>query len=361
IIVNNVAPQITGISNTGVTPDGLATILITFTDAGREVFTVTANWSDGTTATRVVGPANAGAVTFTHLYVGNPNPSSPAAPIPITVTVADDDGGEAFETTVADIQGPGLFTPTINVDVDIPTLTVAQAAPVTPPIVQTVTTFVTQSADVDSQSGEVAAVGEARAVLRVVFPTGEESRDFDFDPDLLDDLTALFERLPDNRYRVYRINIDGTEQRVSDVTVRGGKPDPTAEAGGAEGAGPELPMMDLSPEEIAERLRQFEELWEELFGSEPPNAQPPQPPTGPGGEMGGDGPPSAQDVDAGTEAAAEPADGDVSTPVRHSRVTASGMFALSAGAATAAIQRRRWSERVDEALSRPRRALSRKR
>ncbi|MCA9213353.1 MAG: hypothetical protein KDB27_09830, partial [Planctomycetales bacterium] len=47
--------------------------------------------------------------------------------------------------------------------------------------------------------------------------------------DALEDLTALYEKLPDNRYRIYLIMEDGSARIILDVQLRNGQPvDPSA-------------------------------------------------------------------------------------------------------------------------------------
>jgi hypothetical protein len=69
------------------------------------------------------------------------------------------------------------------------------------------------------------AGAEPRLVLRVVSPAGieDQTRDEPLADEVLDNLRALFRRLPDGHYRIYRIEPDGAEWLVADVIVREGR------------------------------------------------------------------------------------------------------------------------------------------
>jgi hypothetical protein len=69
------------------------------------------------------------------------------------------------------------------------------------------------------------AGAEPRLVLRVVSPAGIEDkiREEPLADEVLDNLRALFQRLPDGHYRIYRIEPDGAEWLVADVIVREGR------------------------------------------------------------------------------------------------------------------------------------------
>ncbi|MCY2967827.1 MAG: hypothetical protein NT069_30060, partial [Planctomycetota bacterium] len=69
-------------------------------------------------------------------------------------------------------------------------------------------------------------------VLEVLDANGGESQLISLGDDVLDDLPALFRRLPDGHYRVYLREVgEATRRLLSDVQLRGGRPSDGADAG----------------------------------------------------------------------------------------------------------------------------------
>jgi hypothetical protein len=185
------------------------------------------------------------------------------------VTVNDDDGGRASDVFTVTVEPPPVFDlPETAVDgllrgggrADDPVRPVAVRT-------ETVTTAVmTDSTMFRRRQRLLSPVAEKQLVLRVVLPTGEEDETSEvrLDDDVLDNLRALFAKLPDDHYRIYLIRADGTERQVLDVEVRKGRPlDPEDEqeqslvrppAEGSDAASPLGPQSRLGPE--------FDERWQ---------------------------------------------------------------------------------------------------
>ncbi|MDB5386123.1 MAG: hypothetical protein JWM11_1769, partial [Planctomycetaceae bacterium] len=109
LVVNNVAPVITTISNTapscGATQSGdQVKVTAAFSDAGTaDTHTAVINWGDGTTTTGSISEiSGAGTATGKHAY-------ATGGYFTITVTITDDDGGIASQTTSTAIAGAQLL------------------------------------------------------------------------------------------------------------------------------------------------------------------------------------------------------------------------------------------------------------
>jgi hypothetical protein len=109
---------------------------------------------------------------------------------------------------------------------------------------------------VDVESSRVGSVAgaEARLVLRIVLPSGDENKENDesLTNEVLDNLGKLFKRLPDGHYRIYQIQSDGVERLVVDVVVREGRSVDAADEAEDSGDSP-LEDHDGKPEQPAPR------------------------------------------------------------------------------------------------------------
>jgi PKD repeat protein len=240
VTVSNVAPTLVVTGNQSI-PLGTTLILQNigqFNDPGfdnplnvggetTERFSFTINWGDGTPNT--VGPAGinqpgsqgvltAGAFDAQHLF---------AAPgtFTVTVTLVDDDGGVAvgsFQVEVFVLRPPAesLFLPPGGGG------TVVQQPP--PPGPSDIRIQPQNNVSrIEYRAARIASVAgaEPRLVLRIVTPAGIEDRlgEEQLPDEVLDNLRALFKRLPDGHYRIYQIQPDGIERLVVDVVVQEGR------------------------------------------------------------------------------------------------------------------------------------------
>jgi hypothetical protein len=248
-----------------VSPAGEAELTILLDDLKGSNFQIFVDWGDATTP-EVLRPEDAlqydpfvdgldpvfvggKEYTYGHTYLSNPNTSDSSAFIPVTVfaeydfraSSSEQNGIQLFgeggvrivsSTTVELIppgQGFGISVPLekkARVESYDPPRLVSQAIEYTqPPIIRL------SEIQASASGGATVATPEKQLVLRVVSPTGEEGENISLSPDQLNDLQALFERLPDDRYRIYQINEDGSELLVSDVMVRQGRPFPPTDEG----------------------------------------------------------------------------------------------------------------------------------
>ena len=224
---------------------------LSFTDPGADEFDVLVAWGedqdvplddrwvievhyDGTTPITLELP---------HNYDGPPNPDAISADIPISVVIRDDDfassstlvvGQSNIETVL--ISQPGTddskfaidTTPEIPI-IDFPRLEEAvlrvEAAASNGGQTQTIS--------VESGGSELAASTERYFRLHVVLPEGRMLEGVRLPDDVLADLPALFDRLPDNRYRIYQVQGDnGSVRLVLDVVLRDHRPVDPADASG---------------------------------------------------------------------------------------------------------------------------------
>ncbi len=193
-----------------------------------ERFTFSISWQDGTPLTAgpatITSPGSPGVLTSgsfnaQHLFAST-------GTFTVKVSLADDDGGVAvgtFQVTVFVLRPPpqALFLPPGGGGGGQPPPPVPvggidpRAAPPSP------------LSRIDFRGARIASVAgaEPRLVLRVVTPGGleERSRDEPLPDELLNNLRALFNRLPDGHYRIYQIQPDGIERLVVDVLVHEGR------------------------------------------------------------------------------------------------------------------------------------------
>jgi hypothetical protein len=203
-------------------------------DVAQTKFSVDIDWSDGTdfspfaTASGIVN-------SVSHTYLGNPGEET-TDPIPYTVTVEADDridfsaGDVDLTTTVVtgELQVPrgGLpFAAAPQSSQIVTFVAIRQQRLTEATITQTSLPQFFDQADISNSAADSSAAGTRRYVLRVVTPVDEagnvsESEDIELQPDVLSNLAKLFRRLEDDRYRIYLILEDDSEQLVKDIQVR---------------------------------------------------------------------------------------------------------------------------------------------
>ncbi len=227
-----------------ITSDSSTTLTITLQSAGNVTVPVTINWDDGATN----GPINVSTasptLTLTHFFTSNPDKGDPAASIPISVSFPA--GGQSVGVqTLAQVSGTGVGIAVI------PVTTSALVEVETPPQVQVaqVIAVVEEQASEQIEFGvappQVSSANDRQVVLRIVSPFGQEDRDHGIPiPDTaLNDLSGLFKKLPDGRYRVYMIE-GGHERLVFDVVVRQGRSADASEDSNVAGDRPPTSQID---------------------------------------------------------------------------------------------------------------------
>jgi hypothetical protein len=244
-----------------VDSEGFATLQIQLGSAGfiDRNFSVVIDWGDGQIdrfpigslspltidpqVSRFDGSGNSYAIT--HQYLGNPNPTDPIADIPVKVTVGID---ALNRIQFTDAQGPVksqstvvnevLVTPAaglISLRFDLP------QAPTIPTrlifsnsgqvqATNSLAPVVASAEIVISSSGSVAEKSRSY-VLRVITPISEQgevesSEDIELTLNDIEDLSTgkLFQKLGDNRYRIYLIREDGNELLLKDFYLRNHRP-----------------------------------------------------------------------------------------------------------------------------------------
>jgi hypothetical protein len=267
IRVDNVPPTLTNFATTNLGSNGVLTISGKVTDPGKaDVITLTINW-ENSTQTYTMAP---GQETFqiSHKYSAPPDPSNPSAPITIKITVADDDLGAVNSQKVADTPGLGaagdLAFFYVQQDPNVPRFDTggghvdyAEAQPI-------VLAFTTVQFDSHMQQGDAFAAAKPVVALRTFDPvSGVEQGVVLLPVDVLNNLSALFVKLPDDHYRLYYVE-QGTERLIMDVVVRHGKPiDPTDDSEGTQ---------DRPPTAQFDRAERPQEL---IKGAAPADAQEP--------------------------------------------------------------------------------------
>jgi hypothetical protein len=267
----NVSPQLTvtpidvpGLDNVQVNFDGSAFLEISFglpIGPAEFFFTLTVDWGDevevftSVSENNVVTPFTRGSqqdgqelvFVIRHDYIANPNAIDANAPIPISVAARNStvNGGPAdirFFANGNDSEPIGSRT---NLILNVPVSGLAIPPPnffrpvlrelfldaVRPPIDEPFTPRAFDSSRVAAApmvSTEVPSTYERYYVLRIVvqideFGNTRELEDIRIDEEYLRNLPELFERLPDDRYRLYMIREDGVAQMVTDVIIRGGR------------------------------------------------------------------------------------------------------------------------------------------
>ncbi len=209
------------------------------------------NFPDGSMSPLTINPRisrfDASGVVYeiTHQYLGNPKPNDPIADIPVTVTIGidalnrikfNDSQGPVTSLTIVVNQNfvvpaAGLFSlrfdlpqgATLQNRIVFSNSVSVQPNSIIAPLIASVEIVV---------SSESSAVEKVRTyVLRVITPVNEQgevesSEDIALtDEDILDLSSGkLFQRLGDNRYRIYLIREDGNQLLLKDFYLRNHRP-----------------------------------------------------------------------------------------------------------------------------------------
>jgi hypothetical protein len=182
---------------------------------------------------------------ITHQYQGNPNPADPISNIPVQVTVRIDalnriqfNDSQGPVTSLSQVVNESLATPaaglfTLRFDLpQAPTIPnrivfnnfalVPTDNAVAPPV---------SSAEIVVSSGGSAVEKSRSYVLRVITMLSEQgeiasSEDIELTDKDIEDLSSgkLFQKLGDNRYRIYLIREDGNELLLKDFYLRNHRP-----------------------------------------------------------------------------------------------------------------------------------------
>jgi methionine-rich copper-binding protein CopC len=316
VIVYNTNPVLQPISATPVNTKGVTTLTLTFDDLGApgvESFKILIDWGDQLQEVdlaerfkaqalpadvpqaggRFTGPTPHTFV-FTHKYDGPPDPLHPTADIVISVKIQDDDFGTATSRPDADpltidgqsnievvaITNPGLGAEPFRID------TTPQVALLTFPervVTQVDVTTNEIRAAVDAANDEGGSAGDSRAAgeqyleLRVINPDGSFSEGYRLRPEVLNNLQALFRKLPDNHYAIYLVQSETNNRRlVIEVYVRNGKViDPGDDSEGARDR-PPTDESTTKPNPAVEKA--LEQAEEEVGPSDPTTATEPAAP-----------------------------------------------------------------------------------
>ncbi len=254
VTVNNVNPALNFIFALDVNTEGDTTLEGTFNDPGADSFEVWVDWGDMSGLPEddyfvregVVSVTGAKSFTFTHHYDGPPDPTNPAAKIPITVKVRDDDfgtanvvePGESDPLTVL-ISNPGEGNKFARIDLTprVPMLSFpARPVSAATPASAKISIDASEGGEITGSAGESQVSNERYFELRVVDLEGNDVEPgYPLPADVLDDLPALFRRLPDNTYRIYLVQTGADVERlVITVVVRNGRMiDPSDDSEGA--------------------------------------------------------------------------------------------------------------------------------
>ncbi|MDX1927077.1 MAG: hypothetical protein SFV81_11195, partial [Pirellulaceae bacterium] len=246
-----------------VDSEGLATIQIQLGSASPALidrnFSVVIDWGDneidrfpiGSLSQFTVDPQisrfdGSGVIyQITHQYQGNPNPNDPIADIPVKVTVGIDalnriqfNDAQGPVSSLSTVVNQNLVTPAaglISLRFELPQAptipnrivfnnladvqTSAAVAPVVP------------SAEITISSSGSAVEKSRSYVLRIITPISEQgevaaSEDINLTEQDIEDLSSgtLFQKLGDNRYRIYLIREDGNELLLKDFYLRNHRP-----------------------------------------------------------------------------------------------------------------------------------------
>lgn len=280
-----------------VDSDGFAQLEISILDLFGSNFEIAIDWGDGIevypplnnsgSSGNNTGPPFDGGTTshnFVHQYLTNPNQADSSAAIPVTVTITYDFRGVGVAngiqlsnsqnavvstTQTIDLQPPvnGFGAPIPLRSPERPDITSATQVVAPPPREVTLPNVIQGGAVIPSSGGGAVSAPEKQLVLRVVSPTGEEGDDIPIPDQDATDLPLLFQRLPDNRYRVYLINEDGSELLIYDVAVREGRQTSPNDASDEQPDRPPLQITADADDAEVDRM-----MWERLGAGRDPSS-----------------------------------------------------------------------------------------
>ena len=209
---------------------------------------------------------------ITHKYLGNPNPSDPVADIPVSVKVGVDSlnriqfsdsqnvASSQFQVVNEKLVVPaaGLFslsfvipqTPSVQTRLVFNNASQAENA--------TASSLTVKSAEFEVSSSNSSVEQKRTYVLRVITPSNEEggvdtSKDIPLAETDIDDLSGLFRRLGDDRYRIYLIREDGSQMMLKDFYLRNHRPIEIDDAPASELLPAEERVLDESASVSTER------------------------------------------------------------------------------------------------------------
>ena len=209
---------------------------------------------------------------ITHKYLGNPNPSDPVADIPVSVKVGVDSlnriqfsdsqnvASSQFQVVNEKLVVPaaGLFslsfvipqTPSVQTRLVFNNASQAENA--------TASSLTVKSAEFEVSSSNSSVEQKRTYVLRVITPINEEggvdtSKDIPLAETDIDDLSGLFRRLGDDRYRIYLIREDGSQMMLKDFYLRNHRPIEIDDAPASELLPAEERVLDESASVSTER------------------------------------------------------------------------------------------------------------
>ena len=266
VTVLNVAPTLESIAATDINSGGWTTLTLTFSDPGADQFEILVAWgenqdqplSDRWIIEATYDGATPETFVISYQYQGPPNPTNISADVPINVVIRDDDfatgaitlelGQSNIETVMIGQPGTDDAKFAIDITSDIPVVEFPQrdeAATVEQGSASNVQLHETQ--DVRSRGGEASASSERYFRLHVVMPDGAMLEGIRLSDGAMDDLPALFARLPDNHYRIYLIRSENQSPRmVLDVVVRDHRPiDPADASDGTR----DKPPVEVAPQQ----------------------------------------------------------------------------------------------------------------
>ncbi len=264
ITVLNVAPTLLPISATDVNSEGITVLTLSFTDPGADEFEVLVAWGENQDVALedrwVVEATHEGPTlatyVLTHRYDGPPNPDEIAADIPISVVIRDDDFASATTLVIGEsnvetvlVGQPGTDDAKFAIDTtpDIPVIDFPRREEVFVSIENSANNLAqTDTTQIESGGGDVSATTERYFRLNVVMPDGRMLEGIRLPDDALDDLPALFARLPDNHYRIYLVRGGNQSVRlVLDVVVRDHRPVDPGDA--SDGTRDRPPVQEATP------------------------------------------------------------------------------------------------------------------
>ena len=227
---------------------------------------------------------------ITHKYQGNPNPNDPIADIPVKVTVGIDalnriqfNDSQGPVANLSKVVNESLVTPAaglISLRFDLP------QAPTIPNrivfnnsgAVQPASSIapVVSSAEITISTSGSASEKSRSYVLRIITPINEQgevaaSEDIELTLEDIEDLSSgkLFQKLGDNRYRIYLIREDGNELLLKDFYLRNHRPFEVEETpASSDTLQVDEPILDEHASEVTESNRGMAAATEKLEESE---------------------------------------------------------------------------------------------